>query len=259
MVHNDIDLRFETGSDQSIEPFGIQVGFASILKADNLRSVELDLQTVRFHRLHAEVFPHDTVAEFEYRLPQASLITRAGLNHVGIDAAHRVVVGLASVHPVGGVTDFHHHGVVGGQLLVEVRQHEVELQFIAGTPDSSVGVGECGHALFDGLAADVELAIGEGVAVVGFYQRLSAFTVFGDDEGGTVRAFQGDVAIAVGAARLDRLALIVISGHFRSRCWFGIGDLEDIHIDLFLVTHLGSHSEVGDEDVLLRFHPVIII
>ena len=256
--HHDIDLSFQARGDQAVEPFGVQVVVPQVTEADDFRGVKLDLQPVRLHRLHAEVFLDDAVADLEDGLPQARLVVRAGLHRIGVDASDGGVVGLAGIHTVGGVADLHHDRIVVGEVSAKIRQHEVELQLIARAPHATVGIGECGDPFLDALTADVELAIGKRIAVVGLDDGLSSVTALCHDESGTVLAGQRHMAFAVGLSRGDLLPLVVIGDDFGARDRFGVGNLEHIDVSRLVITHLGSQGQVRDDDVLLRFHIIII-
>ena len=67
------------------------------------------------------------------------------------------------------------------------------------------------------------------------------------------------MALAVNQALAQLLTLEVVGRHLGTRGRFGIGDVEDKDIHHVVATHLGSHCQVTDDDVLLLLHIVIIV
>ena len=92
LTYFDHDVSFQPRSGEAVEPFGIQLGIAGVADADHLRRIEVDFQTVRFHRLHSQVFVDDRVTHLEGGSPQTCFIVGAGGHIKGIDASHGGIV-----------------------------------------------------------------------------------------------------------------------------------------------------------------------
>ena len=70
---------------------------------------------------------------------------------------------------------------------------------------------------------------------------------------------QLQMALGIHRAFAHLLSLEVVGHHLRVRCGLGVGDVVDVNIHHVVATHLGSHGEVGNDDVLLLLHIVVII
>ena len=76
-----------------------------------------------------------------------------------IDAANGIRFGLLGIESRRGIVDFHHDRIFFRNGIVEIAQHQVDLQFIARTPNATVGVGKASHTFFNGFTANIKLTV----------------------------------------------------------------------------------------------------
>ena len=257
-AQHQVDIGFQVSGFQTVEPFGIQVSALVAREAHHLRQVHLDFQTVGFHSLHTEVLCDGVGTHLEASGPQTRFVRYVGLHVEAIDVVDRLGIHLLGIETTVGINHFKDDGVVIRNRRFHVVEHEVELQFVARTPHATVGVGESCHAFLDGLTRNVETAVRQSVAVIQLNHRL-ALPIGSHHKGGTVGALQLHMALAIDSAFAEFLALVVVGCHLGTRSGLGIGDVEDEDVHQVVATHLGRHSEVADDDVLLFLHIVIII
>ena len=254
-----IHFGLQTIGFHAVEPFRIQVDTLIAREADDLRQVKLHLQTVGLHSLHTEVLGDGACTHFEACRPKTRLIRHIGRNGEAIDVVDRLGVHLLGIETAIGVNHLEDNGIVIGQRGFQVVEHEVELQVIAGTPYATVGVSECRHTFLDRLARNIEATVRQGITIVQLDNRFATFLVGSHHKSGTVSALQLQMALAIDSALAEFLFLEVVGHHLCARCRLGIRDAIDKDIHQVVATHLGRHSEVADDDVLLFLHIIIII
>ena len=185
-------------------------------EADKLRQVEIDFQTVRFHGLHTQRLLNGGSAHLETSHPKTSLIADIGRHSEAIDAIHGLAAHLLGIKPTRGIGDFKHDRIIVGQLVVQVVEHQIDLNLIARTPHATISVGKARNTLLNRFAIHIETAVRQRIAITQLDNRLATFAVFGHHKCWTVGALQLHMAFRIGCALRQFLTLEVVGLHLRT-------------------------------------------
>ncbi len=163
----DRDIRLEARCRGPVQPLAEQFALERHIRDVQglLAEIEFHLEAVGDHGFNLELLAEGLAAQDGPGGPVTGQIFFAGFQFEGIEVIHRLVVGRAVNQLALGVIQVHGHRMTGGDDVLFVLQHESEINIVSRPPDPALSIDITFDTLLDLLAADIEMAGGQGGAL----------------------------------------------------------------------------------------------